>query len=152
MASATPIAASTQDPRGQRDQQPVRGEARASANLATVPHDAMTVHDIIGERLDHPMMARLEAAAERGPQLVECPECDGQGWIGKSVPRCCGGSDWECGASGCTGPIEECEQEQCEYCRGSGHYETNPKLALERLRSSWTVVVKHDGISGSLEA
>jgi hypothetical protein len=53
-----------------------------------------------------------------------CPECGGEGWtpVPVAVPRCCGGSEWECGGMGCTGPEQEWEQqqEQCEYCRGSG--------------------------------
>lgn len=65
----------------------------------------------------------LQAAQELGyidsntvPKVEErepCPNCDDLGYTVRSVPRCCGGSDWECGASGCTGPIEDYEQEQC---------------------------------------
>lgn len=49
-----------------------------------------------------------------------CPECDGNGWTVITVPRCCGRSDWECGASGCTGPDPHQEQEQCPHCQGTG--------------------------------
>lgn len=49
-----------------------------------------------------------------------CPHCDGRGWYGETQPRCCGGSDWECGAAGCTGPDPEHVQVQCEACLGTG--------------------------------
>lgn len=53
-----------------------------------------------------------------------CPDCNGQGWypVPVSVTRCCGGSDWECGGRGCTGPVQdwEQEQEQCERCFATG--------------------------------
>lgn len=53
-----------------------------------------------------------------------CPDCDGQGWYVATgyESGCCGGSDWECGARGCTGPIqiEVPIQEQCERCLGTG--------------------------------
>jgi hypothetical protein len=49
-----------------------------------------------------------------------CPECGGEGWAPVARERCCGNAEWECGATGCTGPTQEWEQEQCEYCLGSG--------------------------------
>lgn len=52
-----------------------------------------------------------------------CPECDGLGWIAVAAPRCCQRSEWECGGRGCTGPEPDQEQEQCEFCRGSGTVE-----------------------------
>lgn len=57
-------------------------------------------------------------------ERVACPECGGEGWT-QGVDyedRCCGGSDWECGARGCTGPIQEQvpTQEPCQACRGEG--------------------------------
>lgn len=42
-----------------------------------------------------------------------CPYCDDVGWTVEVETRCCGGSDWECGASGCTGPIQEQVQVEC---------------------------------------
>ena len=49
-----------------------------------------------------------------------CPDCDGSGGVQRSVmtEECCHGSDWECGAEGCTGPVpvEDIEVEQCHWC------------------------------------
>ena len=61
--------------------------------------------------------------------IAACTTCEGDGWIvgiGVEVEtRCCGGSDWECGASGCTGPRQEQVQvqiqEPCPDCDGTGH-------------------------------
>lgn len=54
----------------------------------------------------------------------KCEACRGQGWVEdyEIVAGCCGGSDWECGASGCTGPVPEQEQIQvpCEACQSTG--------------------------------
>lgn len=53
-----------------------------------------------------------------------CPDCDGDGWTPgiDFEAGCCGGSDWECGAQGCTGPVQIAvpTQEQCERCGGTG--------------------------------
>ncbi len=53
-----------------------------------------------------------------------CPDCDGEGWVQETdcEDHCCGGSDWECGARGCTGPVQEMIpiQVQCERCLGTG--------------------------------
>ena len=49
-----------------------------------------------------------------------CPACEGEGGFPVCRERCCGGSDWECGANGCTGPIADYMLEQCELCGGSG--------------------------------
>lgn len=53
-----------------------------------------------------------------------CPECCGEGWtVGTGYEaECCSGSDWECGAQGCTGPVQVQVpvQEQCERCLGTG--------------------------------
>lgn len=63
----------------------------------------------------------LSPAQKRAPK---CPECCGDGWVVSIVleAECCHGSDWECGARGCTGPVpvEVHAQEQCEACEGSG--------------------------------
>lgn len=58
----------------------------------------------------------------------DCPDCAGDGWVvGIGVEledRCCGMSDWECGARGCIGPRQEQVQVQiqelCEACEGTG--------------------------------
>ena len=50
-------------------------------------------------------------------QEAECPQCQGSG-MGDITPRCCHRSQWECGGRGCIGP--EPEQQQCEWCGGSG--------------------------------
>jgi hypothetical protein len=55
--------------------------------------------------------------------LRECPHCDGRGGFPVGGTQCCGGSDWECGASGCTGPIEEWTLEMCPACGGHGKVE-----------------------------
>lgn len=51
-----------------------------------------------------------------------CPVCDDRGWIEVVAggPECCGGSDWECGAPGCTGPRDGryLEQELCDCPAG----------------------------------
>lgn len=52
--------------------------------------------------------------------LSKCPECAGEGWVPKAIHRCCGGSQNSCMGRGCTGPVGEWIQEQCEYCLGSG--------------------------------
>jgi len=56
------------------------------------------------------LMERLERAAERGPQWIECEECDG--------------------------PVR-CDdiRRRCEECHGSGGYMTDPALALKRMRA-----------------
>lgn len=55
---------------------------------------------------------------------MECLTCNGQGWVEDfySEPTCCGGSEWECGAAGCTGPVEQTVQTQvgCDDCQGTG--------------------------------
>jgi hypothetical protein len=79
-----------------------------SSNLSTVPASAMSIHEIIGTRLDHPMMARLEVAAAKGPQWIECEECRGTG--------------------------QTSNDRFCPECAGAGGYMTNPSLALERMR------------------
>ena len=70
---------------------------------------------------------------ERG--VGPCPDCDGQGWsVGiEHEDRCCGGSDWECGASGCTGPIQEQIPVQipCERCSATGQ-SPNPETQHDR--------------------
>jgi hypothetical protein len=64
-----------------------------------------------------------------GIPSARCPDCCGDGWVvGIGVEMregCCGGSDWECGGRGCTGPVAIQEQvqiqEQCEACWGTGN-------------------------------
>lgn len=53
-----------------------------------------------------------------------CPDCAGDGWVlgvGTDT-ECCGGSEYECGGRGCTGPqeVQVQVQEPCERCRGTG--------------------------------
>lgn len=49
-----------------------------------------------------------------------CGHCDGTGTQTSFRDECCGGSHWECGASGCVGPRQiEC-RDACEACRGTG--------------------------------
>lgn len=52
--------------------------------------------------------------------LRECADCGGQGGFEAGGDICCGGSHWECGASGCTGPIDGRYLEQCPTCLGTG--------------------------------
>lgn len=51
---------------------------------------------------------------------MQCETCEGYGWIyGEgSKSGCCGGSNWECGAEGCTGPVQVQiqTQEECPDC------------------------------------
>lgn len=50
-----------------------------------------------------------------------CTRCSGTGV--DSEPKCCGGSQWECGERGCTGP----EQQACRDCNGFGFvYDEDP--------------------------
>lgn len=42
-----------------------------------------------------------------------CPGCGDLGYTVEGGYRCCGGSEWECGARGCTGPIIEEQQVEC---------------------------------------
>lgn len=49
-----------------------------------------------------------------------CPDCGGEGGFEAGGPICCNNSDWECGASGCTGPIDGRYLEQCPTCEGTG--------------------------------
>lgn len=48
-----------------------------------------------------------------------CPYCDGLGGHEAGGQVCCGNAEWECGARGCTGPIDHRYLEQCEGCGGS---------------------------------
>lgn len=50
-----------------------------------------------------------------------CGVCTGDGWVIGTETRCCGGSEYECGGRGCTGPEPEQVQEQCEACGGTGY-------------------------------
>ena len=56
---------------------------------------------------------------------MECYTCNGQGWVEgvETEAACCGGSEWECGAAGCTGPVEQAVQIQvgCDDCQGTGY-------------------------------
>ena len=52
---------------------------------------------------------------------IECPDCGGMGFTVITVPACCMGSDWECGGRGCTGPIQDQEQEGCAACQAIGY-------------------------------
>jgi len=53
-------------------------------------------------------------------ELKKCPDCGGAGGFESGGEVCCGGSQWECGASGCTGPIDGRYLEECPTCEGSG--------------------------------
>jgi len=53
-------------------------------------------------------------------QQRDCPHCDGLGGHEAGGPICCGNAEWECGASGCTGPIDGRYLTQCEACGGTG--------------------------------
>lgn len=58
---------------------------------------------------------------------MECYTCNGRGWVEGVKAVCCGATiSWECGGSGCTGPIPEQTQEACPDCGGSG-YNMPPK-------------------------
>ena len=59
----------------------------------------------------------------RGLTDATCPDCNGDGWIAVSVPRCCQRAEYDCGGRGCVGPYEEQEQEPCVSCQGSGEYQ-----------------------------
>lgn len=62
------------------------------------------------------IVSRLNDAQE------PCEMCDGVGGFEAGGPQCCGGSQWECGASGCTGPIDGRYLEMCPACEGSGFH------------------------------
>jgi len=71
------------------------------------------------------LMERLERAAAKGPQWIECEECAGSGKVVRTGEGFC----------------------ICTECGGAGGYMTNPALALQRmraleLRESWTARVK----------
>ena len=72
---------------------------------------------------------RLEALAEKAPNM--CEACSGIGGFEAGGPICCNGSEWECGASGCTGPIDGRYLEQCSACLGTGqqppHHPASPE-------------------------
>jgi DnaJ-class molecular chaperone len=55
--------------------------------------------------------------------MSDCPHCNGDGWIVEVEPRCCQGSDYECGGRGCIGPLPEQVQAQCPGCDGTGKIE-----------------------------
>ena len=63
------------------------------------------------------LLARLSQ-----PQEQPCGTCGGAGWVEGvgTEPGCCGGSSWECGAVGCSGPVATAvqTQEQCPHCDG----------------------------------
>lgn len=54
-----------------------------------------------------------------------CSRCNGSGVDPVPGMECCRGSDWECGARGCTGPVPI--QEPCRRCGGCGTVETLDK-------------------------
>lgn len=57
---------------------------------------------------------------EREALETLCPHCDGLGGFPAGGPICCGNAEWECGASGCTGPIDGSYLERCQGCNGTG--------------------------------
>lgn len=91
------------------------------------------------------------------PQDVECRQCGGEGQFEDGGPICCGNAEWECGAQGCTGPIDGRQLIQCQACHGTGWRamtedeandaaadafsdmcESEPPIsALERLETAW---------------
>lgn len=51
-----------------------------------------------------------------------CPECNGAGSF--ECMNCCGGSSWECGGRGCTGPVPD--GWFCHVCNGNGFIQPQP--------------------------
>ena len=61
-------------------------------------------------------------------ELMVCSECNGEGWIlGNESGHGCNGTDEDCNRT-CPIPIQK--QIGCEYCLGSGHFETPVKIHL----------------------
>lgn len=96
------------------------------ANAKRRPDAPVIVPKTQSGNITRPTKEILEQTKCEG--MKNCPECEGQGWVlGSTIePECCRQSEWECGASGCTGPtpVQVPVQEQCGTCGGHGLVKT----------------------------
>lgn len=91
-------------------------------------------------KIQQQLATRLYELLPHKKELMVCSECNGEGWIlVNESGHGCNGTDEDCNRT-CPIPIQK--QVGCEYCLGSGYFETPVKIRLADLlmaiESKWS--------------